>query len=194
MPKRAHDADTGWRAASALIVAALALLLAAACSDADGIQTSDPRAAASTAGPSAVAPSALATSDAAAELLVTQRYVEFQRIVAETGATSDADDPRLTEYATGAVLENLRGKLAVRRQSGTRLYGMPAPHVQSVSVSGGRATVVDCLDNSGTGLVDRAGKKLSVGRERQETTAVLVLEDGAWKISEITTIAGGGSC
>jgi hypothetical protein len=195
MPKRAHDTDTGWRAASAMIVTALALLLAA-CSDAGGVQISDPRAGVSAATPSAVAPSALATSDAAAAAaeLVTQRYVEFQRVVAETGATSDADDRRLPEYATGSVLENLRGKLAVRRQSGTQLYGMPMPHVQSVSVSGGRATVVDCLDNSRTGLVDRAGKKLSVGRERQETTAVLVLEDGVWKVSEIATIAGGGSC
>jgi hypothetical protein len=193
MPKRAQNPDTGWRAASVLIAAMLALLLAA-CSDADGIGTSDPRAGVSTAAPTAVAPSAVATSNAAVEREVTDRYVTFQRVVAETGATSDADDPRLAEYATGAVLENLRGKLAVRRQSGTRLYGMPVPHVQSVSVARDRATVVDCLDNSGTGLVDRAGKKLSVGRERQETTAVLVLEDDVWKVSEITTIAGGGSC
>jgi hypothetical protein len=192
MPKRAHDADTGWRAASILMATTLALLVAA-CSDADGIRTSDPRAGISTAAPTAVAPSTLATSDNA-ELLVAQRYVEFQRVVAEAGATSDADDPRLAEYATGAVLANLRGKLAVRRQAGTRLYGRPVPHVRSVSLSEDRATVVDCLDNSGTGLVDRAGKKLSVGRERQETTAVLVLEDGVWKVSEITTIAGGGSC
>jgi hypothetical protein len=192
MPKRAHDADTGWRAASTLMATMLALLLAG-CSEADGIRTSDPRAGVSTAAPAAVAPSALVTSDDA-ELLVTQRYVEFHRIIAETGATSNADDPRLAEYATGAVLENLRGKLAVRRRSGTRLYGMPVPQVQSVSVSGDRATVADCLDNSGTGLMDRAGKKLSVGRERQETSAILVLEDGIWKVSEITTIAGGGSC
>jgi hypothetical protein len=191
MPKRAHDPDTGWRAASALIAIALTLLLAA-CS-ADGIRTSDARTGVSTAAPAAVATGEPAASDAA-ELLVRQRYVEFHRVVAETGATSDADDPRLAEYATGAVLENLRGKLAVRRQSGTRLYGMPVPHVQSVSVAGERASVVDCLDNSGTGLVDRAGKKLSVGRERQETTATLVIEDGVWKVSEITTIAGGGSC
>lgn len=50
------------------------------------------------------------------------------------------------------------------------------------------------LDNSATGLVDRSGKKLSVGRERQETTATLVRADGSWKVSEITTIAGRGSC
>lgn len=68
------------------------------------------------------------------------------------------------------------------------------PHVQSVSVAGDRATVRDCLDNSATGLVDRSGKKLSVGRARQETTATLIREQGTWKVSEIETVAGGGSC
>jgi hypothetical protein len=193
MPKRAHDSAFGCRAASHLIAAVGLALLLVACSDADGIETSVPRAA-STSGTATTEPGSSTTSAAALEREVTERYVTFQRVVAATGATSDADDPRLAEYATGAVLENLRGKLAVRRQAGTRLYGMPVPHVQSVSVSEDRATIVDCLDNSGTGLVDRAGKKLSVGRERQETTAVLVLEDDVWKVSEITTIAGGGSC
>jgi hypothetical protein len=141
--------------------------------------------------PSASAP---ATATGSADKVVEQRYVGFQRVVAESGASSNADDPRLAEYATGAVLENLRGKLAVRRRSGTRLYGTPIPHVQAVSVSGDRATVRDCLDNSGTGLIDRAGKKLSVGRPRQATTATLVLNGGVWKVSEITTVAGGGTC
>jgi hypothetical protein len=193
MPKRAHDSASGCRAASHLIAAAGLALLLAACSDAGGIETSVPRAG-STSATANTEPRSATTSTAALEREVTERYVTFQRVVAETGATSDPDDPRLAEYATGAVLANLRGKLAVRRQAGTRLYGMPVPHVQSVSLSEDRATVVDCLDNSGTGLVDRAGKKLSVGRERQETTAVLVLEDGVWKVSAITTIAGGGSC
>jgi hypothetical protein len=194
MPKRANNnPGSGCRAAPSLIAAVALTLLLTACSGVDGIETSVPGSG-SPSGTGTIEPSAGMTSTAALERQVTERYVEFQGVVAETGATSDADDPRLAEYATGAVLENLRGKLAVRRQSGTRLYGMPVPHVQSVSVSGDRATVVDCLDNSGTGLVDRAGKKLSVGRERQETTAVLVLEGGVWKVSEITTIAGGGSC
>jgi hypothetical protein len=194
MPKRAHDPGRGCRTACALVsIAALALTLTA-CSDANGIETSAPRSNASPPASATATSSALPTSNADAEKLVTQRYVEFQQVVAETSATSDADDPRLAEYATGAVLENLRAKLAVRRQSGTRLYGTPVPHVQSVSLSGDRATVKDCLDNSGTGLMDGTGNKLSVGRDRQQTTATMVLEAGVWKVSEITTIAGGGSC
>ncbi|MDP3713795.1 MAG: hypothetical protein Q8R60_15070 [Mycobacteriales bacterium] len=193
MAKRAYYPGHGCRAAPRLIAAVALALLLTACSDADGIETSVPP----TGTPSGTAiadPSSEPLSQAAVEREVTDRYVSFQRIVAETGATSDADDPRLAEYATGAVLENLRGKFAVRQQAGTRLYGVPIPHVQSVSVSGDRATLLDCLDNSATGLLDRTGKKLSVGRERQETTATLVRVGDAWKVSEITTIAGGGSC
>lgn len=193
MPKRAFDPASGCRAAGHVLAAAALALLLAACSDADGIETSVPRTGTSSA-TATTKPSSEATSEAAVERLVTDRYVTFQRVVAEMGATSDANDPRLAEYATGAVLENLRGKFAVRQQAGTRLYGVPVPHVRSVSVSGDRATLLDCLDNSATGLMDRAGKKLSVGRERQETTATLVRVGDVWKVSEITTIAGGGSC
>ena len=194
MAKRAHHRDRQSRAALVLVVAFPLGSFLAACSDANGIQTTPPTSADSPAVSAAPTPSAVVTTEAATERLVTERYVEFQRVVAEAGATSDADDPRLSEYATGAVLENLRGKLAVRRQSGTRLYGAPVSHVQSVSVAGDRATIRDCLDNSATGLVDRSGKKLSVGRARQETTATLTREQGTWKVSEIETVAGGGSC
>jgi hypothetical protein len=188
------DLRRGCRTVCGRIAAAAIALTLAACADANGIETSPPRADVSSPTSGSLSQSPLPTSDAAIEKLVTERYVEFQQVVAETGAASDADDPRLAEYATGAVLENLRSKLAVRQQSGTRLYGAPVPHVQSVSLSGDRATVEDCLDNSGTGLMDGGGNKLSVGRDRQETTATLVLEEGVWKVSEITTIAGGGSC
>jgi hypothetical protein len=194
MPKRAHDSERGCRTVWGRIAAAALALTLAACTDANGIETSAPRANVSSPSSATPSESPLPTTDAATEKLVSQRYVEFQQVVAETGATSDADDPRLAEYATGAVLENLRAKLAVRQQSGTRLYGAPVPHVQSVSLSGDRATVKDCLDNSGTGLMDSDGNKLSVGRDRQETTATLVVEGGVWKVSAITTIAGGGSC
>lgn len=194
MAKRAHHRERESRAALVLVVAFPLGLFLAACSDANGIRTGLPPASDSPAVTAAPTPAAVAGSEAAIKRLVTERYVEFQRVVAEAGATSDADDPRLSEYATGAVLENLRGKLAVRRQSGTRLYGAPVPHVQSVSVAGERATVRDCLDNSATGLIDRSGKKLSVGRARQETTATLIREQGTWKVSEIETVAGGGSC
>lgn len=192
MAKRARESDHRWRVAHAPIIA-LSLALSA-CSDANGIQTGLPRTSDSPTVSAAVNPTPSATERAATERLVTQRYLDFQRIVAEIGATSNADDPRIAEYATGAVLENLRGKLAVRRQEGVRLYGAPVSRIQSVSVSANRATVRDCLDNSATGLVDGAGKKLSVGRARQDSTATLVYEDGMWKVSEITTVAGGGSC
>jgi hypothetical protein len=36
--------------------------------------------------------------------LVAQRYVQYHAVIAEVGAASDPDDPRLGDYATGAVL------------------------------------------------------------------------------------------
>lgn len=194
MAKRASDAARESRTGLVVTVAAMLGLVLAACSDANGVPTNPPPTRTSPASSATTAPAAGTSPEAATKTLVTERYLEFQRVVAEVGATSDADDPRLPEYATGAVLENLQGKLAVRRQSGIRLYGVPQPDVQYVSVVGSRATVRDCLDNSQTGLVDRAGKTLSVGRARQETTATLVLLQGTWKVSEIKTVAGGGSC
>jgi hypothetical protein len=194
MENRAQYPEPPWRAAGTSIITIVLSLFLAACSEAKGINTNLPGASDAPAGTAVAIPTTSATSQAATERLVRQRYLDFQRIVAEVGATSNADDPRLAEYATGAVLENLRGKLAVRRQEGVRLYGAPVSRIQSVSVSANQATVRDCLDNSATGLVDKAGKKLSVGRARQETTATLVHEDGTWKVSEITTVAGGGSC
>ncbi len=194
MPKRPSDPRPGCRSASALLAAVAVGTSLVACSDARGIETTAPRATSSPTTAATPTPSPVSTPDVAVERLVAQRYVDFQRVVAESGATSDADDPRLAEYATGAVLENLRGKLAVREQSGTRLYGAPVPHIKAVSVVQDRATVQDCLDNSATGLMDKAGNKLSVGRDRQETTATLVRAGDTWRVSEITTIAGGGSC
>lgn len=192
MAKRANDLGPRYRSPGRWIAAAALGVTLSACSDSGSIQRTLPRSgeASTTSSPSTSAPA----TPAEVERLVTQRYLGFQRVVAESGAASNADDPRLPEYATGAVLESLRSKLAVRQQAGTRLCGSPVPHVKSVKVSGDKATVLDCLDNSATGLVDRSGKKLSVGRERQETTATLVRQDGNWKVSEITTIAGGGSC
>ena len=194
MPKRSSAPRPGCRSASTLMAALAAGAALSGCSDARGIATTAPRSASSPTGLATAPPDPEARSDADLERLVTQRYVDFQRIVAESGATSDAADPRLAEYATGAVLDNVLGKLAVRQQAGTRLYGAPVPHVRAVSVSGDRATIQDCLDNSATGLVDKAGNKVSVGRDRQATTATLVRTGDTWRVSEITTVAGGGSC
>jgi hypothetical protein len=192
MAKRANHPHPGYRAARASIAALGLGVVLSGCSDDPGIRTAVPTTGDSPATSATASPAE--ADEAAVERLVTERYLEFQQVVAESGAASDPDDPRLVEYATGAVLDNLLGKLAVRKQAGTRLYGAPVPDVQSVTVTGDDATVKDCLDNSSTGLEDAAGNKLSVGRDRQETTATLMLVDGTWKVSEIATVAGGGSC
>ena len=131
---------------------------------------------------------------AATEVQVRERYERYHEVVAEVGAVSDPDDPRLADYATGGVLANLRGAFALRRAEGRRLYGQAVPHVFAVTITDGKATVQDCLDNSAIGLEDIAGKKLDVGRSEQQTTATLMQEAGVWKVAELTTVEGGGDC
>ena len=111
---------------------------------------------------------------AATKAEIQERYERYHEVVAEVGAASDPDDPRLADYATGGVLANLRGTFALRRAEGRRLYGQAVPHVSAVSVTDNRATVQDCLDNSATGLMDAAGTKLNVGRAKQLITVSLV--------------------
>ena len=193
MAKRANDLSPRFRSPRVWLAAVSLGVTLSACSHDAGIQTIPLQT--HEASPASPSPSlSQPSTSAVVGRVVTQRYLGFQRVVAESGATSNADDPRLAEYAAGDVLKGLLGKLAVRRQAGTHLYGRPVPHVKSVTVSGDRAMVMDCLDNSATGLVDRSGKKLSVGRDRQETTATLIRANDTWKVSAVTTIAGGGSC
>lgn len=162
MAKRANHPRPGYRAAHTSVAALALSAVLSGCSDDEGIRTAVPTTGDSNASAATASPAETGAA-AAAERLVTERYLMFQEIVAESGAASDPDDPRLVEYATGAVLDNLVGKLAVRKQAGTRLYGAPLPDVQSVTVSGDNATVKDCLDNSGTGLEDAAGQQ-ALGR------------------------------
>ena len=123
-----------------------------------------------------------------------QRYEQYHAVVAQVGAASDPDDARLEDYDTGPVLANLRGTFTLRRAEGRRLYGQAVPHVSAVTITDGEATVQDCLDNSATGLMDAAGTKVNVGRDRQQTTAKLIQENGVWKVAELTTVEGGGDC
>lgn len=188
--------DRGSSAARGLLLGAATALVLCACSGSGHrIDTVVPRGNDSPApAPTASTVKTPRTVVAPADAVVTARYLEFNKVVNESGATSNADDPRLPAFATGAVLKTLRAKLAVRRQAGSHLYGSAVPHVQNVDVSGTSAIVRDCLDNSQTGLMDKAGRKLSVGRARQATMATLVRESGVWKVGAISTIAGGGTC
>jgi len=184
----------------AVIAFIVAGMLLGACSNEPGIRAETPTATepsaaigSSTGSASTLSPNP--TNDAAAiQAQVQERYKQYRVVVAEAGAASDPDDPRLADYATGGVLANLRGTFALRRTEGRRLYGQAVPHVSAVSVTDNRATVEDCLDNSATGLMDAAGTKLNVGRAKQLIIVSLVQEGGVWKVAELTTVEGGGGC
>ena len=171
----------------------------AACSNNSGVRVEVPTpdesssTIRSSAGPTLTS-SATADYAAAIEAEVQERYKQYRVVVAEAGAASDPDDPRLEDYATGGVLANLRGTFAQRQAEGRRLYGQAVPHVSAISVTDGKAVVEDCLDNSATGVMDATGAKLSVGRAEQLITVTLIQEGGVWKVAEATTVQGGGDC
>jgi hypothetical protein len=80
MPKQARDPQRGCRTACRRIAAATFALTLAACANVNGIEASAPRPNVSSPATSAMpSESPLPTSDAAAEKLVTERYVEFQQ-------------------------------------------------------------------------------------------------------------------
>ncbi len=182
-----------------VLLSATALLLTG-CSGDTGVQAETPKPSATTS-PAGASPVPTSTSTAspvdtlaAVKAVVQKRYEEYYVVVAEAGATSNPDDPRLAQYSTDGVLANLRGKFAVRRTEGRHVYGRSVPHVSAITLTGATAKVQDCLDNSATGLMDKSGRKLNVGRAQQQTIATLVVENGIWKVAELATVAGGGSC
>ena len=110
--------STSGPAAIAFLVAGMLLV---ACSNEPGVQAEPPTATepSSTIGSSTGSASTLSPTPtdiaAVTRAQVQVRYEQYHEVIAEAGAASDPDDPRLADYATGAVLANLRGTFALRR-------------------------------------------------------------------------------
>jgi hypothetical protein len=128
----------------------------------------------------------------AIEAAVRKTYTAYWTVVLRAdNKVPDPADPRIAQYTTGKVLTHIKGLFATRRQFGNRTYGVPVLHIKSVTLSGGKATVVDCIDTSNFGVLDKNGKKLTVGVQRFPVTANLEERPaGQWKVSETTTVKG----
>jgi hypothetical protein len=142
----------------------------------------------------ATAPTAAAEGFPAIEALVQQRYAEYQAVVAQVGATSDPNDPRLASYATGDQLAGLREEFSENLRYGRWTFGQAVPHVSDVRVAAGTATVRDCLDTSTTGTRDHRGRVLATGTPQLPTTTVLVTEGGLWKVAQVSSGETPGGC
>ena len=149
---RSTTPRTGRYSTAAFVPLVAVCTFLAACSGDPGLAVETPTrneslsASPSFTGPPSTSSPTSADDLAATEVQVQQRYERYHEVVAEVGAVSDPDDPRLADYATGGVLTNLRGAFALRRAEGRRLYGQAVPHVSAVTITGDQATVHDCLD------------------------------------------------
>jgi hypothetical protein len=84
--------------------------------------------------------------------------------------------------------------LRAQRAAGRRDYGVVVPHPSVVAVQGGRASVLDCQDASGSGELDLdTGLPQTVGGARMPLAGTLLRgADGRWLVSQLRHL--DGSC
>lgn len=135
-----------------------------------------------------------ATSSNATKALVTAQYTKFWRVADLDGSTNKTNDPELATVATANWVNRTADLILIHKQNGQRGYGISHVNVTSVAVAGATATVSDCHDFAGVGLMNSTGKKLNQGMSRQTVTGTLVQTKGTWKVSKLVTYAGASNC
>jgi len=128
-----------------------------------------------------------ATTTTAIASDVVARYQAFwdARFQANTEPVNP-DHPGLSEYATGAQLENVRAETAKRKEDGLAFRRPEQPVSQSrvriATQEADRATLQECVVNDG--VVYRVSDGSIVDDEvvTHSVEAVMVLVDGAWKL------------
>jgi len=137
------------------------------------------------------APTTPSTADVKAE--VRRDYLAYWvEFVGKAGRRPDPKDERIAMYTTGDALKRTKAVWIQRKHYGRGTYGFVVPRIQSISVEGKTATVVDCQDSSKAGLARISdGHKLTVGVKRHLLTTTLVEgPTGTWKVSKSTHVQG----
>jgi hypothetical protein len=180
----------------ATLVIAL-VLFAAACSG-DDAATSSPaaspdRSASSSTTTTAPATPSTSTASQSVEEQIVARYLGFwdARLSANNGSP-DPDAPALREFATGAQLETVIAETRQRLESGLALReAEPSLSEHSVSVvsnSADRAELQDCFVNDGVIYSVGTGDVIDDSVVTRNVTALMVLEQGEWKLERATVI------
>lgn len=179
----------GFRPVGVVLSALVALGVLGGCAD-DG-EAGEPERTTSTRAPSSETTSSTTADDD--EQLVLDRYVAFWNDGYLAAADPmDPTHPALAEHATGEQLETLERAFLARQTNGEVIRGTLDLAPRVVSVVDDTATVRDCyLDN--TGIYDAAtGERRDTATGvRHLITATLVLEDGTWKVSDLTQEGDG---
>jgi hypothetical protein len=194
------------RAAVAALVAATAVAALAGCGGDDpGLPefTGGSGASAAATGGAGASPSAAPSATGSAFAVAAKRpggdrgevydaYLAFWR--ADVAALRD---PAAADAALALLVDPQRARTQSRldrlRTENRHAVGSVALAPADVTVDGDRATLTDCLDDSGMSLVEADGSPVadSAG-ERRKVTARLVRPDEKWLVADIS--AASGSC
>ena len=104
----------------------------------------------------------------------------------------DPTNPALAEHATDPQLETLERAFLARQVNGEVIRGTLDLAPRVVSVVDETATVRDCyLDNTGVYDAETGERLDTASGVRHLVTATLVLEDGSWKVSDLSQESDG---
>lgn len=196
--ERAAHVATPRRLATLIIAL---VLVATACSG-DDAASSPPDASADRPSSSSTTTTAPATSSTASlsspatqsvDEEIVARYLGFwdARLSANSG-TPDPDAAALRDFATGAQLETVIAETQQRLEGGLALReAEPSRSEHSVSVvSAGadRAELQDCFVNDGVVYRTGTGEVIDGSVVTRNVTALMVFEQGAWKLERATVI------
>lgn len=179
------------------VLVATGLVAAACTSSAAPVTTPTPGVSASvTSGP---APSLTASAADRARQAAIAAYLRMWHDMAVAGTTSNWQDPRLGQYATGDALQVITKSLYTDHLNGVVTKGSPknSPQVSSMHPPSDPATVTikDCGDDSGWLKYKTDGQLLNdvPGGHRSITAQAKKQPDGSWKVTDFA-VEGVGSC
>lgn len=149
--------------------------------------------------PSSPSSSSSPDLDAAARQAVLASYTGMWDDFAHAGLTADPTDPTLAHHSTGAALHALDQGLVIDKNRGLVSRGRPllSPSVTTLTPQSAptNAVVTDCSDTTNFQVYSKTtGKLVDSGPSgRRLITAHLIVQDGTWKVSELT-MNNVGSC
>jgi hypothetical protein len=133
-------------------------------------------------------PAATASQPTTTQDQVTAAYTGYWQALGQAldARNSAQAQSILAPYAAPAMISSLVSGFETDWARGEIQYGSPVLHIQSVQVTGGRASVHDCADFSQTGVQDASTGQLvgNLGSPRVNMISVLVLTGSRWLLTE----------
>jgi hypothetical protein len=107
-------------------------------------------------------------------------------------ATASPEDPKLAETMVDPQLQSVRANLVADQAKGIVGKGAVTLHPKIMSLSGTKATVVDCVYSTSELVYQSTGKPVPpvTPPENDGVRATLVQTDGTWKLSKQVVTEG----